>query len=177
MRGTAAVAEAAGQLGRITPACAGNRYTLEIMPHFLQDHPRVCGEQIMGVSRPTVEKGSPPRVRGTGGHFCGLYWSGRITPACAGNSFTSVIGRKLKWDHPRVCGEQLLIRCLFQQKPGSPPRVRGTVYPRKQAKMDARITPACAGNRPSTRQQSGSLRDHPRVCGEQACRCFVIPIL
>ena len=46
-----------------------------------------------------------------------------------------------------MCGEQNLKNITVNIGIGSPPRVRGTVYPRKQAKMDARITPACAGNR------------------------------
>ena len=45
VRGTAAVAEAAGQLGRITPACAGNSGPPPGSRPRNRDHPRVCGEQ------------------------------------------------------------------------------------------------------------------------------------
>ena len=67
-----------------------------------------------------------------------------------------------------MCGEQLLIRCLFQQKPGSPPRVRGTASLTVTFRDNARITPACAGNSYRNSDKTFSERDHPRVCGEQA---------
>ena len=31
---------------RITPACAGRTYAFVIFPHFLQDHPRMCGKDF-----------------------------------------------------------------------------------------------------------------------------------
>ena len=49
---------------------------------------------------------------------------------------------------------------------GSPPRVRGKLCSEAPARVDAGITPACAGK---TEQQYGNIsivEDHPRVCGE-----------
>ena len=70
----------------ITPACAGNRARGAEPPGRLGDHPRVCGEQEMGKIEAPVEKGSPPRVRGTVSSAASRYADARITPACAGNS-------------------------------------------------------------------------------------------
>ena len=50
---------------------------------------------------------------------------------------------------------------------GSPPRVRGTVFSSSTITTLIRITPACAGNRPSLRRKPLTFLDHPRVCGEQ----------
>ena len=91
VRGTAAVAEAAGQLGRITPACAGNSITSIDGSTPTSDHPRVCGEQMDGETVPIDAKGSPPRVRGTEKQIEDLLAANRITPACAGNSFSDVM--------------------------------------------------------------------------------------
>ena len=49
---------------RITPACAGKTYIEAIEESFIEDHPRVCGENhILDNVRQKIE-GSPPRVRG-----------------------------------------------------------------------------------------------------------------
>ena len=40
-----------------------------------------------------------------------------------------------------------------------------------------RITPACAGNRHRARHIARSIRDHPRVCGEQLFRTAKTPCL
>ena len=48
----------------ITPACAGKREKrVEKIPQ-IWDHPRVCGEKMIGDECLPVNKGSPPRVRG-----------------------------------------------------------------------------------------------------------------
>ena len=48
-----------------------------------------------------------------------------ITPAYAGKSCVFVFFCVLKWDHPRVCGEKLLVLPLVLLRRGSPPRMRG----------------------------------------------------
>ena len=73
------------------------------------DHPRVCGEQSIGVNNGEKILGSPPRVRGTEPLLNAQMISAGITPACAGNSLTPVFAGETTTDHPRVCGEQRLI--------------------------------------------------------------------
>ena len=67
-----------------------------------------------------------------------------------------------------MCGEQCLPIVPWLTMPGSPPRVRGTVYSSYQHDRDNRITPACAGNSDSFRHFPLNGKDHPRVCGEQS---------
>ena len=69
-----------------------------------------------------------------------------------------------------MCGEQFTSNGEVNDGPGSPPRVRGTVYFPIQQVKPIRITPACAGNSPAPKYMSGVWRDHPRVCGEQLLR-------
>ncbi len=91
------------------------------------DHPRVCGEQQLGIKTEDILDGSPPRVRGTEIRKTKDNTEVGITPACAGNSYPLAIRRQALKDHPRVCGEQNLANARHMITSGSPPRVRGTV--------------------------------------------------
>ena len=75
-----------GYKGRITPACAGK--TLKPIHSFVeyQDHPRVCGENLLRLLGSRVHQGSPPRVRGKRTGAARWTKRPRITPACAGKT-------------------------------------------------------------------------------------------
>ena len=131
----------------ITPACAGKRRGDVGKPRHGWDHPRVCGEKPVMRITGVIRVGSPPRVRGkvddpeTGDLIH------RITPACAGKSFSSKESATPDWDHPRVCGEKCHDGVCRDHARGSPPRVRGKGN-RLSNFLDAGgITPACAGKR------------------------------
>ena len=167
VRGTAAGGFlVAGRFG-ITPACAGNSCRRQARATPPWDHPRVCGEQPPPGSSPSTGWGSPPRVRGTEPVDYVSALAGRITPACAGNRRIPRRQPPGSRDHPRVCGEQTRIRTITIFQRGSPPRVRGTDIEQSVLRGGERITPACAGNSSSSYSGTNSVRDHPRVCGEQ----------
>ena len=108
----------------ITPACAGRTYIIVISHMPPQDHPRVCGKDRDFVVTPKYRVGSPPRVReGPKGYIVknGTY---RITPACAGRTFSYIIFVQRLKDHPRVCGKDAIGTAADTQDIGSPPRVR-----------------------------------------------------
>ena len=110
----------------ITPARAGNRPFAIILEILYKDHPRACGEQHYKSEDAKIERGSPPRVRGTGilGHANSR--TTRITPARAGNSCVLLKLPQMNKDHPRACGEQSMSISVRRDYDGSPPRVRGT---------------------------------------------------
>ena len=141
----------------ITPACAGKSF-LSILRYFLcGDHPRVCGEKVDGATAQSVNRGSPPRVRGkVGCTHANVRWM---------------------WDHPRVCGEKTVE--LAQAKPilGSPPRVRGKEHYRFCGEKTCRITPACAGKSLQRFRPGNRHGDHPRVCGEKNQNVLLPPSL
>ena len=91
----------------------------------------------------------------------------RITPACAGKREQR--GSNSQWlkDHPRVCGEKVLLRLKHSRKLGSPPRVRGKAKLCDSVVLLSGITPACAGKRSRPEYCNGRNQDHPRVCGEK----------
>ena len=130
VRGTAAAMKVRYVSARITPACAGNRGVVGSFYVKAGDHPRVCGEQLACFCFCLTYKGSPPRVRGTAAHRPLPQAQGGITPACAGNRWRDLAVYKPAQDHPRVCGEQSSLPYCRIARAGSPPRVRGTVFPR-----------------------------------------------
>ena len=79
----------------ITPACAGNSHFRGEIHDIRKDHPRVCGEQSNVHMYGSTNRGSPPRVRGTGGAGPMISGPGRITPACAGNSCSTTLATAL----------------------------------------------------------------------------------
>ena len=71
---------------RITPAYAGKTFLLHSFMRGHRDHPRVCGENVIGYVQPAIGDGSPPRMRGKpkAPDLRGLLR--RITPAYAGKT-------------------------------------------------------------------------------------------
>ena len=69
----------------------------------------------------------------------------RITPACAGKSFTFMALPIDIEDHPCVCREKFLKVRFKTWLSGSPLRVQGKVDFTLAMAKDYRITPACAG--------------------------------
>ena len=133
---------------RITPAYAGKSHYDLYRFFFTWDHPRVCGEKKSAISPSYVKYGSPPRMRGKAdrqGQAVGLY---RITPAYAGKSVLLSINVAAQQDHPRVCGEKLMLCHRLRPGRGSPPRMRGKVDANYSILHAVGITPAYAGKRP-----------------------------
>ena len=129
----------------ITPACAGKTLGCPAAPTRSEDHPRVCGENCWKRLRISWTGGSPPRVRGKPALLTLECDGFGITPACAGKTRPTDSGVRRFWDHPRVCGENVVdvIRGIFGT--GSPPRVRGKRAFALSGSVAKRITPACAG--------------------------------
>ena len=150
MRGKESSRSMGTDQSRITPACAG--------------------KSRRGLLRRTAVRGSPPRVRGKVEPFKGSMYQSRITPACAGKRSKSMPPCCRSWDHPRVCGEKPPAGDGLNLILGSPPRVRGKDFPTVPGQFFPGITPACAGKSLTIPKLSTPSRDHPRVCGEKACR-------
>ena len=69
----------------------------------------------------------------------------RITPAYAGKSQRHADTADRHEDHPRLCGEKALLRCVVCGRRGSPPPMRGKVITTCTNYKLVRITPAYAG--------------------------------
>ena len=86
MRGTLIVGLALRLHVGIIPACAGNTRFIGLGAVDIRDHPRVCGEHIVGDGTYKPFEGSSPRVRGTRCAASFLELQAGIIPACAGNT-------------------------------------------------------------------------------------------
>ena len=145
---------------RITPAYAGKRTRRNRSPSLLRDHPRICGEKEVDDETEKNVEGSPPHMRGKdalAGRDIELI---RITPAYAGKSFRAVSFRGPDQDHPRICGEKLLLGFFHGLAVGSPPHMRGKEAVVAVVGVVVGITPAYAGKSAacssSPRRASGS---------------------
>ena len=130
---------------RITPAYAGKRPSGGHHRAAGGDHPRVCGEKLRKQAVSIRELGSPPRMRGKGSARPCWRSRCRITPAYAGKRISRSSAVSGSGDHPRVCGEKVLIWAGAVGRWGSPPRMRGKDLLRKESHEDFGITPAYAG--------------------------------
>ena len=152
---------------RITPACAGKRLSSFSSSPKYRDHPRLCGEKKSVIVGASDDKGSPPLVRGKVPTAKPRFVFFRITPACAGKRYLSILILSQTKDHPRLCGEKPSKSKRGRQRRGSPPLVRGKVAPYRHFRCCFGITPACAGKSGINSKKTNNKRDHPRLCGEK----------
>ena len=156
-RGKAVTGVTVSPSAGITPACAGKSSSSRFQGHFRGDHPRLRGEKLVRIHHHLAIQGSPPLARGKVYDKRTLGGGPGITPACAGKRSP---GRTAPWparDHPRLRGEKEFVAFPRVLPRGSPPLARG------KGSLDAsvfghhRITPACAGKRPSVVPLVGTL--------------------
>ena len=151
----------------IIPARAGSSVPIHFHAPYLRDHPRACGEQVLGIIHDPINLGSSPRVRGADEQLDLLLQAGGIIPARAGSSRATMRWTPRTRDHPRACGEQFGLNSIKPLCMGSSPRVRGAGRRGSPWKTRRGIIPARAGSRRPARRRTASARDHPRACGEQ----------
>ena len=131
----------------ITPAYAGKREGPKNAQSKVGDHPRVCGEKCIPLTRGHGRQGSPPRMRGKGVKQSNSRIRMGITPAYAGKSCIYRSTTSISWDHPRVCGEKSFKTSTSCWSKGSPPRMRGKGIQPCNQWVRVGITPAYAGKR------------------------------
>ena len=136
------------------------------LPGNRQDHPRVCGKDLIPCAKAHCCKGSSPRVR-EGPYISNfLSFHFRITPACAGRTIKASRCQLYHQDHPRVCGKDYRSTLYVYTPLGSPPRVRERLIVNINISFCNRITPACAGRTIMELNQFSLSRDHPRSRGK-----------
>ncbi len=168
-RGRGTVCRDVASIGttRFIPAWAGNRSATLAAARPTSVHPRVGGEQTCARWKPIFANGSSPRGRGTAVPVPREYVPIRFIPAWAGNSAARTRPLQDYAVHPRVGGEQALIRNVTPSDAGSSPRGRGTGRRELDVFRFARFIPAWAGNRSNGTRRASINAVHPRVGGEQ----------
>ena len=109
----------------IIPAHAGSTQVDGCCVVDHRDHPRTCGEHFMAACATVAASGSSPHMRGAprpvqlhGGQV-------GIIPAHAGSTAHRLVTPKAATDHPRTCGEHLLVPVHDAFGFGSSPHMRG----------------------------------------------------
>ncbi|PKV04346.1 hypothetical protein CQR51_1309 [Bifidobacterium pseudolongum subsp. globosum] len=185
LRGTLRVGVVAAAVHGIIPALAGNT-TAGIFQRIAgRDHPRACGEHLASAFNTLFGVGSSPRLRGTRGVDLLAAVEEEIIPALAGNTSRPRSTRRAagiipvlagntskhssrssrRWDHPRACGEHVLVAFEHDLDRGSSPRLRGTPEHGQCGRRAAGIIPALAGNTISLKNVSFFLGSSPRLRG------------
>ena len=129
-----------------------------------------CAGKTTGGGGPRPRGGSSPRVRGKPIGSTGQRSLNGLIPACAGKT------DRLHWTtlprraHPRVCGENAMLRSRGGGPPGSSPRVRGKHGPHGLPARRRRLIPARAGKTARRLRRAPTRAAHPRACGENRRR-------
>ena len=175
MRGTHDVIAFHALRPGIIPAYARNTCRNDTRGCCTWDHPRVCGEHGTTLGSKRLKRGSSPRMRGTPEKDMEPYQTGGIIPAYAGNTFSATPTPTSTGDHPRACGEHVVVELVPCVSLGSSPRMWGTHHTRPVRGRGTGIIPAYAGNTESSSWRQCPTRDHPRVCGEHMMSLRFIP--
>jgi len=158
--------------GRITPACAGKTGSRPCRCAPRTDHPRMRGEDTNTTKKLEKRFGSPPHARGRRAPPRLDFTAARITPACAGKTWSPASSAPPRRDHPRMRGEDPVRSGSHLAGPGSPPHARGRRNVVHRSGHPEGITPACAGKTSYARSYAASGMDHPRMRGEDNDRSF-----
>ena len=134
------------------------------------DHPRGCGEHLSRPFSVSRSRGSSPRMRGALVPLETVRNLVGIIPADAGSTITDRYLFSSIQDHPRGCGEHTIKAVYVMPVRGSSPRMRGAPEGVTQGQRRARIIPADAGSTNTVHGYASASMDHPRGCGEHACK-------
>ena len=115
--------------GGLIPAWAGKTATCTSWTTRNTAHPRVGGENPIGLIVVAIGAGSSPRGRGKRSSPGWYRWSGRLIPAWAGKTRTRMSSTCPSRAHPRVGGENYNDAPHALAVEGSSPRGRGKPAP------------------------------------------------
>ena len=129
----------------LIPACAGKTVMDKCKAINLTAHPRMRGENGLGVSMGCKDGGSSPHARGKHGPRPCHTRKARLIPACAGKTMTLPVLKCRAGAHPRMRGENW--RGLGAQLSvlGSSPHARGKRRAMRAKTIPQGLIPACAG--------------------------------
>ena len=166
MRGAQLIDAFSALRRRIIPADAGSTPPPSRGWGSGRDHPRGCGEHELIRLIMTVTGGSSPRMRGAQLPCSQNALETGIIPADAGSTRARSCGCRQSQDHPRGCGEHIVLPLFFGLQYGSSPRMRGAQIGFAASNHTRRIIPADAGSTVRESIHQCAIRDHPRGCGE-----------
>ena len=151
---------------RNIPAYAGKTSPNPQSDSPLSEHPRVCGENGLALRGGDSTPGTSPRMRGKPHrHRYPTHHPGNI-PAYAGKTVLRITAVPEDAEHPRVCGENVILFCTAYGSHGTSPRMRGKRGGAAGSVLLERNIPAYAGKTNMFAITPMVSAEHPRVCGE-----------
>ena len=130
---------------RNIPAYAGKTARIWIASDKAAEHPRVCGENQISAQPALFPFGTSPRMRGKLDEIIISELAQRNIPAYAGKTAGRTWSVVVPREHPRVCGENLVMAFLTAVTNGTSPRMRGKPSGRLFGLIGRRNIPAYAG--------------------------------
>ena len=153
-------------LQRLIPAWAGKTPRFKYSVLSAPAHPRVGGENASALPAGGRSSGSSPRGRGKLHVLDEPGEQDRLIPAWAGKTRSGPGRSRRPGAHPRVGGENALLRDVFLSENGSSPRGRGKLVSRSLRGRRRRLIPAWAGKTEYMHATYPDAQAHPRVGGE-----------
>ena len=129
------------------------------------------GENLDTAQAMAKHVGTSPRARGKPCTPCATAPGGRNIPACAGKTALAISSQVFMREHPRVRGENPKAELIISEPTGTSPRARGKPREQLDQLSNQRNIPACAGKTFINPKVTGSLKEHPRVRGENTAHC------
>ena len=148
------------------PAYAGKTHWAATRVWWSTEHPRVCGENDVTPAEQLLNCGTSPRMRGKLRNSCFSCLSTRNIPAYAGKTASATLPTDFPKEHPRVCGENAILRALLARLRGTSPRMRGKPMQKTEQAQAKGNIPAYAGKTACNFIAHCQTAEHPRVCGE-----------
>ena len=130
---------------RNIPAYAGKTRYANICWLTPKEHPRVCGENSSQLRLPNPQRGTSPRMRGKLAEVKNAMTGGRNIPAYAGKTTCCSAVTSMPAEHPRVCGENMVVLNVQTVGNGTSPRMRGKRSDQVKGQHLSRNIPAYAG--------------------------------
>ena len=164
--GTLADADIPAPAIRFIPTPVGNT-VLRYRPVVgFSVHPHACGEHS-GVSRKLyAANGSSPRLWGTLSFQGSPNREGRFIPTPVGNTSSLLRLAGHSSVHPHACGEHSPRATSVHSRPGSSPRLWGTLSPAVYIARVIRFIPTPVGNTQTQPVRASNNPVHPHACGE-----------
>ena len=157
------------------PACAGKTAGTPKHSRRHAEHPRVRGENHGEFPHATSRTGTSPRARGKLANGEAIREKPRNIPACAGKTRSRPATVPGWAEHPRVRGENPILKLVIPTYFGTSPRARGKRTPGSRIADVARNIPACAGKTRRTSKTPDQGEEHPRVRGENSRSILTCP--
>ncbi len=164
--GTSGPIPPGGSPVRFIPTPVGNITLARCRQGIWPVHPHACGEHLLSHAECLGVCGSSPRLWGTCRRFYLARVVRRFIPTPVGNIPGPPRSPLRSPVHPHACGEHLPLDFGRPTRPGSSPRLWGTLRHQGLFDPDRRFIPTPVGNISSAPSTSPMTAVHPHACGE-----------